>query len=156
MTYTIRRATSAEAPIIAQQRRSMFRDMGGSYSRYVTTEGMDEAFIGWVIPRIENAEYIGWFAVDADDKPVAGVGLWIQQWTPQVPDLSTRRGYVMNVYVDPEHRRQGLARQLVKTLLEWCRQDGIFFILLHASDEGRPIYASLGFEPTTEMRLTLL
>ena len=45
MTYTIRRATSAEAPIIAQQRRGMFEDMGGSYARYLGVEGMDEAFI---------------------------------------------------------------------------------------------------------------
>jgi GNAT superfamily N-acetyltransferase len=156
MTYTIRRATPAEAPIIAQQRRGMFRDMGGSYSRYLGVEGMDEAFVDWVIPRIETGEYIGWFAVNAEDEPVGGAGLWIQQWTPQVPDLSTRRAYVMNVYVEAEHRRQGLARQLLNTVLESCRSDGIFFVLLHASDEGRPLYASLGFEQTNEMRLTLL
>lgn len=156
MTYTIRRATAAEAPIIAQQRRGMFRDMGGSYTRYLSVEGMDEAFTTWVIPRIESGEYLGWFAVDSEDKPVGGAGLWIQQWTPQVPDLSNRRAYVMNVYVDAEHRRQGLARQLLNIVLDWCRQSGIFFVLLHASDEGRPLYESLGFEQTNEMRLTLL
>jgi hypothetical protein len=35
MTYIIRLATSTEAPIIAQQRRGMFRDMGGSSLRYL-------------------------------------------------------------------------------------------------------------------------
>lgn len=156
MTYTIRRATSAEAPIIAQQRRGMFEDMGGSYARYLRVEGMDEAFTAWVIPKIEQNEYLGWFAVDENDKPVAGAGLWLWEWSPQVPDLSTRRAYVMNVFVDAEHRRHGLARQLLNTLLDWCHSEGIFFITLHASDKGRPLYESLGFSQTNEMRLTLL
>jgi hypothetical protein len=27
-------------------------------------------------------------------------------------------------------------------------------LVLHASDEGRPLYESMGFEPTNEMRYT--
>lgn len=156
MSYTIRRAFAAEAPIIARQRRGMFEDMGGSYSRYLSVVGMDEAFVAWVTPRIESEEYLGWFAVDSEDKPVAGAGLWIQHWTPQVPDLSTRRAYVMNVFVDSEHRSRGLARQLLNTVLDWCHNDGIFIVTLHASDKGRPLYESLGFQQTNEMRLTVL
>ena len=40
-------------------------------------------------------------------------------------------------------------------LLAWCRGEGIEVVELHASDEGRPLYESLGFIQTNEMRLTL-
>jgi len=38
-------------------------------------------------------------------------------------------------------------------MLEWCREAGYKNVSLHASDEGRPLYESMGFVPTNEMRL---
>jgi hypothetical protein len=37
--------------------------------------------------------------------------------------------------------------------VEWCRADGFHGVVLHASDEGRPLYESMGFQTTNEMRL---
>lgn len=62
---------------------------------------------------------------------------------------------VVNVYTDPSHRRQGIARKLMEVIIDWCRSEGFGSVLLHASDEGRPLYESLGFTPTNEMRLML-
>lgn len=61
----------------------------------------------------------------------------------------------MNMFTEPGHRRKGLARQLVGEILAWARARGLRTLILHASDEGRPLYTSLGFEPTNEMRLRL-
>jgi hypothetical protein len=44
---------------------------------------------------------------------------------------------------------------LTKTILDWCRDQGLAAVYLHASKSGRPLYESLGFEPTNEMRLKL-
>ena len=52
-------------------------------------------------------------------------------------------------------RRQGLARRLTETAIEWCRANAIATVILHASDEGRDLYSSLGFQPTNEMRRTV-
>jgi GNAT superfamily N-acetyltransferase len=152
--YTIRRATPADIPIIAAHRRGMFRDMG--VTRYLETPGADEAFINWTKPKLDANEYLGWLAVDAEGKPAASAGLWLINWLPQLPDFSTRHAYVLNVFVEPDHRRQGLAHQLVTTLIDWCRAEGIHHITLHASEAGRPIYTSFGFDETTEMKLTLI
>jgi GNAT superfamily N-acetyltransferase len=65
------------------------------------------------------------------------------------------RANILNVYTRPESRRKGLARRLVETALEWCRANGISTVILHASDAGRPLYASMGFQPSTEMRIAL-
>jgi len=59
---------------------------------------------------------------------------------------------VVNVYTEPEWRGRGIARALMKVLMEWAAGQGADRLVLHASDAGRPLYQSLGFEPTNEMR----
>ena len=152
--YTIRLATQDDVPTIIQHRRAMFLDMNST--SFLNTPGIDEAFTEWVTPRIASGEYIGFLAVDEQNTVIAGAGARILDWMPQAPDLSTRRVYVMNVFVDEAHRRQGIARLLIDTLLEWCRAQGFHHVILHASDKGRPLYESVGFEATNEMRLLLL
>jgi GNAT superfamily N-acetyltransferase len=57
------------------------------------------------------------------------------------------------VYTKAVYRRRGLARELMKTAMEWCAREGVGTVILHASDEGRPLYEKLGFEATNEMSL---
>jgi len=59
------------------------------------------------------------------------------------------------MYTEPEHRRRGLARRLMEAMIGWCREEGYASLFLHASDEGRALYAALGFSPTNEMRRRL-
>jgi GNAT superfamily N-acetyltransferase len=47
------------------------------------------------------------------------------------------------MYTEPEHRRQGLARRLMDAMIAWCGREGYGTLYLHASDEGRALYASL-------------
>jgi hypothetical protein len=37
--------------------------------------------------------------------------------------------------------------------MEWCATEGVMTVILHSSEEGRPLYEKLGFEATNEMRL---
>jgi GNAT superfamily N-acetyltransferase len=43
----------------------------------------------------------------------------------------------------------------MQTMIEWCRREGFARVNLHASEDGRHLYESLGFEPSNEMRLKL-
>jgi GNAT superfamily N-acetyltransferase len=65
------------------------------------------------------------------------------------------RANILNVYTQPESRRNGLARKLLEHAIEWCRANKVSTVILHASEAGRPLYQSLGFKPTTEMRVVL-
>ena len=49
------------------------------------------------------------------------------------------------VLTSNEHRRQGLARTLIEDALATAEQRGIRTLKLDATDEGRPLYESLGF-----------
>jgi len=42
----------------------------------------------------------------------------------------------------------------METILDWCASQGIDHVTLAASDEGKPLYESLGFKPTSEMKLS--
>jgi len=79
----------------------------------------------------------------------------LRDWLPRPSDLTRRLAYLHSVYTELAHRRRGLARRIVETALETCRAQGLRRLMLHASEEGRPLYDSLGFLPTNEMRLVL-
>ena len=43
----------------------------------------------------------------------------------------------------------------MQTALAWCRAHGIRAVILHASEDGAPLYEALGFRRTNEMRIVL-
>jgi predicted GNAT family acetyltransferase len=62
---------------------------------------------------------------------------------------------IFNVYTEPEVRQQGVAHELMLLMIGWLREQGFRSVVLHASDAGRHLYETLGFQPTNEMRLRL-
>ena len=151
--FSIRPATPDEAATIAAQRRAMFVDMGYCDDRVL--DAMTEAFLPWVREKMSAGEYLGWFAAAGDDAIAAGAGLWLMDWPPHMIGPGSRRGNILNVYTEPTYRRRGLARRLTETVIGWCNENAVATVILHASDEGRALYSSLGFQPTNEMRLSL-
>lgn len=151
--YTVRRATVDDVDLISDQRIAMFHDMGVTDDAALNR--MDATFRIWLINKITVGLYQGWFMLTEDGQVAAGAGLWLNEWIPHPYDARTIRGYILNVYTVPEHRRRGLARQLVETILDYCRERDIHVVALHASEGGRPIYESLGFAESNEMRIHL-
>jgi GNAT superfamily N-acetyltransferase len=67
-----------------------------------------------------------------------------------------RHGLVINVFTEPEWRRQGIGELLMKEIIQWSREEKIDRLVLHASDYGKNLYQRLGFVLTNEMRLQSL
>jgi GNAT superfamily N-acetyltransferase len=63
--------------------------------------------------------------------------------SPRFPHGQT--GTLFNVYTVPDHRRQGLARQVMLRLLDAARELKLDVVELNATDDGYPLYQSLGF-----------
>ena len=63
------------------------------------------------------------------------------------------RAYLLNFYVEPKWRGQGLAYRLLKTAIEETRARGIGVVNLHASVFGKPLYERNGFKVSNEMLL---
>jgi GNAT superfamily N-acetyltransferase len=151
--YTIRQATLADMNIIVTHRRKMFEEMGGTDP--AIQAAYEAQFIPWLRRQMERGDYLAWFAVTPENEVVAGAGLWLMDWPASYADWAAYRGFIYNVYTNPEHRRQGLGRSLVQTALDWSAAKGIRRVSLHASEFGKPLYESMGFAPTNEMRITL-
>ena len=62
-------------------------------------------------------------------------------------------GYITNVAVRPECRRQGVARQLLETFLDACRQEGVEAVTVLTGEDNAPaqaLYQRMGFSPSGE------
>jgi GNAT superfamily N-acetyltransferase len=153
MQFQVQMAASGDAETIASHRRSMFLDMG--YRDAAALDAMVTAFLPWLRAKMDTGEYLAWLAMAEDGSVAAGAGLWLMDWPPHMVGPGARRGNILNVYTRLDCRRQGLARRLTETALNWCRDNGIRAVILHASEAGRPLYTAMGFQPTNEMRLTI-
>jgi len=152
MSFDIIPATLDHIETIVEHRRAMFFDMG--HRDEAVLDRMSAAFRPWVAAKIEAGEYRAWFAV-VDGVIAGGAGLWLMDWLPHLIATGAPRGNIVNVYTRPPYRRRGIARGLVQKALSWCRESGVTYVILHASPEGRPVYQSMGFRETNEMRILL-
>jgi GNAT superfamily N-acetyltransferase len=148
----IRQATVADVDVIVRHRRAMFADMGSGDE--AARDAMASAAEPFIEASLKNGTYRGWL-VETGDGVVAGGGLAVVGFQPTPFDPVPRRAWVLNMYTEPAYRRRGLARELMLTMIGWCRERGLKSVFLHASDAGRRLYEELGFTPTNEMQLVL-
>jgi GNAT superfamily N-acetyltransferase len=148
----IREATPADIPEILRQRRAMYVDM--NYKDAAALDAMVKLTAGYLEKAMVNGSFRAWLACEGANA-VAGGAVVISPWPAHAYDLECRRATILNVYTDPAHRRRGLARALMQAMIDWCKREGFARITLHASDDGRHLYESLGFEVSNEMRLKL-
>jgi GNAT superfamily N-acetyltransferase len=151
--YTLRNATPDDAELITEHRLLMFKETRPVSA--ATEASLRAALPDLLRGMLGSGQYVGWLLVDADGSIIAGAGVAIRRLLPRVETQVACEALVVNVYVAPDHRRQGLARRLMETILAWVREQGIERVALHASSMGRPLYESLGFVPTSEMVLNL-
>jgi GNAT superfamily N-acetyltransferase len=112
-------------------------------------------YASWLPGVMSDKRYLGWLA-EHGGQVVGGVGLLMLDWQPTRIEPDPLRGRVVNVFVEAEFRRQGVADRLMKVLLDEERSRRLGVLNLGSSPEGRSLYASLGFQASqTEMWLRL-
>jgi GNAT superfamily N-acetyltransferase len=151
--FLIRPGTLADVETVVEHRRAMFGEMG--YRDEAALAKMCLAFRPWLDRKMRDNQYLAWFAIDSGGAIAAGAGLWLMDWPPHLVAPGPWRGNIVNVYTRPENRRLGLARRLMVEALAWCRAHHVRAVILHASDDGRRLYESMGFHSTNEMRILL-
>jgi GNAT superfamily N-acetyltransferase len=137
----------------------MFRDMGQA------TPEVYAALMSETESRLREAlasgEYVGWLALSpGGDTAIGGAGAQRRLALPHPQRLDDgsvgiargRHAIVLNVYTDEAWRRRGVAEALMRAVIRWAREEHLDRLVLHASDQGRPLYERLGFTATNEMR----
>jgi GNAT superfamily N-acetyltransferase len=146
---TIRAAETADAPLITAHRRAMFLSMPNANETVLDT--MASHFEPWVRERLSDGRYLGW-VIEEGNRAVASAGLIILDWPPHaLHPVSDTRAYMLNVFVEPQFRKRGLAHQLLERCMAEARQRQIRVVTLHAAEAGRRVYEKFGFRPSNEM-----
>jgi GNAT superfamily N-acetyltransferase len=148
-TYRVRPATIADADALVAHRVGMFTDMGVELDRAAVAG----AFRRWLAEALPSGDYRAWVvelvdpggAPAADAAVVGGVGITVRPWPPGPRYLGDRLAFVYNLYIEPAHRRRGLARLLMEAIHAWCRQAGVSSLALNASQDGRSLYEAMGY-----------
>ena len=150
--YSLRAASPADAGTIARHRALMFRDMGSISDHEV--EPLFASSVRWLTALLAAREYAGWLALQGT-VIVAGGGVQLRDVGPVPGCLRMGRwGHISNLYTAPDHRRHGLARLILEKILDWGETNHLDQITLSASPQVRPLYDSLGFLPTSHLRLS--
>lgn len=95
-------------------------------------------------------DHITVFALDKKGKCVGVASICFIEVMPTFEHPSGKRAHLMNVYVRAEARRRGIGRKMVARLIEEARARGVTEITLDATEDGRLLYESLGFEENKE------
>jgi GNAT superfamily N-acetyltransferase len=158
--FHVRPATLADRAAIAQQRVALFIEMDRMNPSQAGV--LTDATVAYLANAIPSGEYVGWLATPAatPSRVVAGCGAHVRSVAPFPWRFPTggeviaagRQALIVNVYTDHEFRRLGLARRLLMTVVDWARTHRVDSLILHATPDGRPLYESLGFEASNEMR----
>ncbi|NNN18157.1 MAG: GNAT family N-acetyltransferase, partial [Thermoplasmata archaeon] len=98
-------------------------------------------------------ELVGQIAETRRGEAVGSGCIWYQPEQPR-PENARRdvAPYILSMFTVPEHRGHGLASRIARALIEDAKRRGHWQVVLHASPEGRSVYARLGFERRWEMR----
>jgi GNAT superfamily N-acetyltransferase len=143
-------ATVADLETVLRHRSAMFREMSGAYERDLPL--FEEASRRYFDAALRDGSYYGTLC-EIDGQTVAGGGVVVAAWPGSPMNHEPKRAWILNIYVEPQYRKRGLAQTIMQELIDWCRHNGFQSVALHSSEYGRPLYEKLGFEGTNEMRL---
>src|SRR5579864_6275429 len=132
-TITIRTATLDDIPEILRQRRAMYEDMDYTDAEKLTA--MQSITSGYLKTALAEGSFRAWLA-SSENQVVAGGAIVISPWPAHPYDLECRRVTILNVYTNPQYRRQGIARRIMQTMIDWCKHEGFANVTLHASSDG--------------------
>ena len=142
--WKIRPAVAGDIPALVELRLGMFQSMG--YSDPEELERLRKESYEYMIHKLPSGEYMSWVA-DVDGQAVASGALVIHSAPPTIRNRRGLEGYVISVFTTPELRKQGIARAIMTSIVDYLRKKGITAVTLRATEEGRPMYLSLGFTP---------
>jgi aminoglycoside 6'-N-acetyltransferase I len=96
--------------------------------------------------------YVGFIAFTDDGKPIGMIDARERNYAEGAPQL--RAAYVEDLWVDPQHRRKGVAGLLLKAVEDWARGQGFDWLGSDArldNDESHSWHRASGFAETERL-----
>ena len=152
--FSFRSVGVEDIATVVEFRTRMFRELGWrDETRLLEVEPL---FADYLLETLPSGDCSGLIAEYTDAagalQPAGTVVLVWQRVPPGVRNLAGVQAYALGMYVVPELRRRGVARELMLRSIDCAAEHGASIVTLHASDLGKPLYERLGFTLTDEMR----
>lgn len=133
------KASDADLEAVMNSRIEMLKVVNGLSE----DASFNKEFINSTREYFRNAEQTTVLAVD--EEIVGCASICYINIMPTFDHPSGKRAHIMNVYTRKNYRRQGIAFQMMKMLMEEAKQQGVTEISLDATEVGRPLYEKCGF-----------
>jgi GNAT superfamily N-acetyltransferase len=118
-------------------------------------EGFADQLRGWIEEALPAGRLLAWLA-EVEGR-MAGC-VMVHPYT-HMPSAFFRSGvgwYILNMYVKPTHRRQGIAGALIAAVGASAREQGVDSLNLHSTASAHRIYERFGFGTSVDaMNMTL-
>jgi GNAT superfamily N-acetyltransferase len=140
--YDLREATASDIPTLVRHRRLLMEEID-SVDQAILDDHL-RVYRGWLRSRLRSGSVVGWIASVGDVQVASGL-VFVLRHRPHPSNPSGRTPYLMAMYTDPAHRRQGIASAIVRAATDWATKADFSYITLHATDMGIAVYEALGF-----------
>lgn len=92
----------------------------------------------------KDGTFVSWLAMDGG-RIVGTSGMSFVEKPPYFGCPSGRLGLLSSMFTEPDYRRRGIARELLRRVLEDARSHGCGTVQITASDDGVKLYTACGF-----------
>ena len=135
------KANTEHVEWILRHRVEMFRSMGWTESDLSSTKTNTQRYLEneW---DTENPEVL--LKVDGPNI-IGGCAVAYYGVLPDNRNPSGKCAYILNMFVEPEHRGKGYATELIRHVISSCKQKGVNKLSLHDTEMSRRIYEKEGF-----------
>lgn len=139
MSITYRKLEEKDLETFIRMRITQLREEG-------TTEDLDlvPALMDYYHRHMADGTFVSWLAVD-DDQIVGTSGMSFVEKPPYFGCPTGRVGLLSSMYTDPAYRRRGIAKELLRRVVEEAREYGCGSVQITASDMGVLLYTDFGF-----------
>ena len=139
MNITYRKLTENDLETFINMRINQLREEGA-------TDEMDlsPALMDYYQRHLANGTFVSWLAMDGD-KIIGTSGMSFVEKPPYFGCPTGRIGLLSSMYTNPDYRRQGIARELLRRVVEEARAYGCGTVQITASDMGVLLYSDFGF-----------
>jgi GNAT superfamily N-acetyltransferase len=143
----VRRAGPGDARAMAVMRYDFRTELGEPVE---TKPEFVARATAWLAHRLELGSWTGWLALD-QEQPVGLVLAHLVEKVPNPVIEPESLGYVSSLYVRPERRGRGLGGALLRTAVDFCRDQGVESVVLWPSPRSVPLYERHGFRHQGEV-----
>lgn len=139
MSIIYRRLTKNDLDTFIKMRITQLREEGA-------TEDIDlhDSLMDYYHRHMADGTFVSWLALDGE-RIVGTSGMSFVEKPPYFGCPTGRIGLLSSMYTDPGYRRQGIAKELLRRVVEEARAYACGSVQITASDMGVLLYTDFGF-----------